>query len=96
MASDRKARRLQKLFEGTDFMATKVLFEAPPLTVAPHVYVDESTRRWAVRLPGSSPSIFSYEDVLAAQIVEAQPPAQEEASGGQRLRSLLANPARAA
>jgi len=95
MTSDRKARKLQKLFKGTDFTVTTPLFEGALLSMEPSVYLDEQAHRWAVCLPGSDPRIFSYEDVLACEIAEAQPPAQEDASGGKRLRSLLVNPTRA-
>ncbi len=95
MTSIRRSQKLQRYFEGTDFSVTKALFEGAPLSMEPSVYLDEQARRWAVRLPGSGPRIFSYDDVLACEIAEVQPPAQEDASGGQRLRDLLVNPSRA-
>ena len=84
-----------RLFEGTGFSVTKVLFEGSPLSMEPSVYLDEPTRRWAVRLPGSAPRIFAYEDVLACEVSEVQPSKEEGVAGSQRLRSLLVDPARA-
>ena len=91
--TNRKTRRLQKVFEGTDFTVTKVIYEAAPLTPEPSVYLDESQRRWAVRFPGASPRIFSYDDVLACEIVEAKPREDSDAKAD-RLKELLKNPAR--
>lgn len=95
MTSIRRSQKLQRYFEGTGFSVTKVLFEGTPHSMEPIVYLDEQARRWAVRLPGSGPRIFSYDDVLACEIAEVQPTAQEDASGGQRLWDLLVDLSRA-
>jgi hypothetical protein len=94
MLSIRRGQKLQRHFEGMDFNVTKVLFEGAPLSMEPSVYLDETSRRWAVRMPGSAPRVFDYGDVLACEVAEVQPPAEE--AGGQRLRSLLVNPTRSA
>ena len=92
--TDRKTRRLQKLFEGTGFTVTKVVYEAAPLALEPTVCLDEPLRRWAVRYPGASPRIFSYDDVFACEIVEAKPK-EDVGTNADRLKELLKNPARA-
>lgn len=65
-----KRKDPQALFGTSGFTVTKTLFEGPALSFLPDIYQDERARRWAVAYHGAVPAIFSYDDVLDAQLIE--------------------------
>lgn len=88
-----KRKAPQAAFEGSGFTITKILYRAPPLSIIPSVYQDEKTRRWAVRFPGQEPAIFSYDDLMGAEIVERQPDEDLANVSNRRLAfEILKNP----
>lgn len=84
----------QSLFQGTDFVVEKVLYEAPFLSMAPSVYEDATHRKWAVRMPASQPRILDFADVRACDVVEdaGDQPVPADGKGWTR---FVANPMRA-
>jgi hypothetical protein len=86
-----RARLAEAGFEVTD-----VLYQAMPLSATPTVYQDETHRTWAVKMPGSTPRVFSYADVLASQMVEDDGTNDFDASkrGADAFSAFVANPMR--
>lgn len=85
----------QRFFAGTNFTVDEVLYEPPALVPAPSIYLDRGHHRWAVRLSGASPRIYSFEDVLACRVADDDGAAERtriEREGS--LASLAANPMR--
>ena len=85
----------QRFFAGTNFTVDEVLYEPPALIPAPSIYLDRGHHRWAVRLSGASPRIYSFEDVLACRVADDDGAAERtriEREGS--LASLVANPMR--
>lgn len=82
-------------FEGTGFTITRILFKPSALSMLPTVYVDDDTRQWAVRLPGSEPRILSFADIETAEVVEDTGAADKRAleqAGHDRFAKTLMNP----
>lgn len=85
----------QRFFEGTDFVVSEVLYEPPALVPAPSIYLDAPHRRWAVRLPGAEPHVYSYDDVAACAITDDDGSIErEKLGGGGTLGDFVANPMR--
>lgn len=87
-------RDVPALFRGMGFNATRTIIDPPRIAMLPSVFVDDPARRWAVRMPGSEPVIFSFDDIVDCRIVEREPAAPGDRTGGDLLQRILANPAR--
>lgn len=91
------SRNPQKLFEGTDFRVTRALLEAPRMAPLPSVYIDESSKRWAVKMPVAPPAVFSYGDIVECDVVETGGEDDEaEIERHEFAQEIIKNPARAA
>lgn len=87
----------QAMFEDMDFMVTRILLEAPRMAPLPSVYIDEPSRKWAVKMPAADPVVFSCDDIVECEVVEGGGQDGEQLVGRREFAGeIIKNPARAA